>query len=247
MLPNIFELPISDDDRSDLYKIDLVMNKILNLNSSLSNSQYNLSKLQNTKLSNNFHVCNQMECKCKKNSENINLKSNNLQYNQMQKNEFQNVRMRNMQFKKNYFQKNQFFINDLSEDDRFNPSIDINQIILKKEREPLKKSYQTIKGIWNHEEDEKLIQAVKETYPLVWEIIASKVPGRSPIQCKERWLYRLHPDINKAKFEKWEDDIIINERAKMGNSWTYISTKLKGRTSCAVKNRWYSVLRYIKA
>lgn len=66
-----------------------------------------------------------------------------------------------------------------------------------------------VKGFWNKEEDEKLIAAVSETKPCVWEIVASKVPGRTPIQCKERWLYRLHPNVNKNKFEKWEDDIII--------------------------------------
>ncbi|KAK8841722.1 hypothetical protein M9Y10_026667 [Tritrichomonas musculus] len=118
-----------------------------------------------------------------------------------------------------------------------------NQNLITIEPQRDKKIIEPIKGIWSHEEDEKLKAAVMETSPIVWEIIASKVPGRSPIQCKERWLYRLHPDVNKAKFEKWEDDLIISERKKIGNSWTYISTKLKGRTSCAVKNRWYSVLR----
>jgi hypothetical protein len=49
--------------------------------------------------------------------------------------------------------------------------------------------------------------------------------------------------IKRGKFEKWEDDIIILERERIGNHWCHIADKLPGRTSSAIKNRWYSVLR----
>jgi hypothetical protein len=49
--------------------------------------------------------------------------------------------------------------------------------------------------------------------------------------------------IKKVKFEKWEDEVIILERERIGNHWSHIADKLSGRTSSAVKNRWYSVLR----
>ena len=99
------------------------------------------------------------------------------------------------------------------------------------------------KGTWTQEEDQLLINAVSHQSPIVWDSISQLVPGRTAIQCKERWLYRLHPEIKKTRFEKWEDELIITERNKFGNHWTLIATKLPGRTSCAVKNRWYSVLR----
>ncbi|KAK8900179.1 hypothetical protein M9Y10_002502 [Tritrichomonas musculus] len=99
-----------------------------------------------------------------------------------------------------------------------------------------------LKGSWSLEEDQKLREAVANCDPIIWDVIAEKVPGRSAIQCKERWLYRLHPEVKKTRFEKWEDDLIISERNRVGNHWTLISNKLPGRTSCAVKNRWYSVL-----
>lgn len=100
-----------------------------------------------------------------------------------------------------------------------------------------------LKGSWSLEEDTRLREAVANCDPILWDIVAEKVPGRSAIQCKERWLYRLHPEVKKTRFEKWEDDLIIKERNRVGNHWTLISNKLPGRTSCAVKNRWYSVLR----
>ena len=99
------------------------------------------------------------------------------------------------------------------------------------------------KGAWSFEEDEMLRAAVSNCDPILWDVVAESVPGRTAIQCKERWLYRLHPEVKKTRFEKWEDDIIINERNRVGNHWTLIANKLPGRTSCAVKNRWYSVLR----
>ena len=101
----------------------------------------------------------------------------------------------------------------------------------------------TVKGSWSQKEDQLLRFAVSNCHPILWDVVAEQVPGRSAIQCKERWLYRLHPEVKKTRFEKWEDDLIIKERSIHGNHWTLISNKLPGRTSCAVKNRWYSVLR----
>ena len=100
------------------------------------------------------------------------------------------------------------------------------------------------KGIWNAEEDEALRQAISMVKGNIsWEDISKKVPGRNPKQCRERWLYRLCPGVNKTPFQKWEDELIVIERQKIGNHWTAIASKLPGRTSYAVKNRWYTVLR----
>jgi hypothetical protein len=73
--------------------------------------------------------------------------------------------------------------------------------------------------------------------------VATLIPGRTPTQCRERWMFRIGPGLNKAPFQDWEDELIIKEREKLGNHWTSIAGKLPGRTSCAVKSRWYSVLK----
>ena len=102
-----------------------------------------------------------------------------------------------------------------------------------------------VKGLWSREEDEMLRKAVEGMSPIVWDVVAEKVPGRNAIQCRDRWRYRLCPEVKKTRFEGWEDVVIMREQKRIGNRWTLIANKLPGRTACAVKNRWYSVLRNV--
>ncbi|OHS96931.1 hypothetical protein TRFO_02059 [Tritrichomonas foetus] len=103
------------------------------------------------------------------------------------------------------------------------------------------------KGPWTTTEDKLLLDSMASfSGHICWEELSKRIPGRSAKQCRERWQFRLHPDVNKAPFEPWEDEMIINERVIMGNHWTQIASKLPGRTSCSVKNRWYTVLRHRK-
>ena len=100
-----------------------------------------------------------------------------------------------------------------------------------------------VKGTWSLEEDEALRNAVSGSKPIFWDVVAKAVRGRTPKQCRERWMYRLQPELKKTPFEKWEDDLIFEQKKKIGNRWTQIALQLPGRTSCSVKNRWYTVLR----
>ena len=102
------------------------------------------------------------------------------------------------------------------------------------------------KGAWSPEEDQLLIDAMKDLNPVVWDVVAEKVPGRTPIQCRERWQFRLCPGVDKTKFQRWEDVLILKEQRRLGNKWTLIANKLPGRTVCSVKNRWYLYLRHLK-
>jgi hypothetical protein len=108
---------------------------------------------------------------------------------------------------------------------------------------PLMDGVLVMRGAWSLNEDTLLRSAVTRFGAGQWDIIAAVIPGRSANQCRERWNFRISPGLNKGPFEKWEDDLIIEERERYGNHWTLISSHLPGRTSCAVKNRWYSVLR----
>jgi hypothetical protein len=98
-------------------------------------------------------------------------------------------------------------------------------------------------GSWRDSEDELLRNAVSTHGDSQWDSIALAVPGRTPTQCRERWVFRISPGLNKNPFERWEDELIVRERNRVGNHWTLIADQLPGRTSCAVKNRWYSSLR----
>ena len=107
------------------------------------------------------------------------------------------------------------------------------------------KQHKVGKGPWTTTEDKLLLDSMASfSGHICWEELSKRIPGRSAKQCRERWQFRLHPDVNKAPFEPWEDELIINERVNMGNHWTQIAAKLPGRTSCSVKNRWYTVLRH---
>jgi hypothetical protein len=99
------------------------------------------------------------------------------------------------------------------------------------------------RGTWTTAEDDLLRQAVKSLGTTHWDQVAALVKRRTATQCRERWTFRLSPGLKKTPFEKWEDDLIIAQREKIGNHWTAIANSLPGRTSCAVKNRWYTVLR----
>lgn len=106
------------------------------------------------------------------------------------------------------------------------------------------KTEKKAKGPWTIAEDKLLLDSMASfSGHICWEELSKMIPGRSAKQCRERWQYRLHPDVNKSPFEPWEDELIIFERNHNGSNWSYIASKLPGRTSCAVKNRWYTVLR----
>jgi hypothetical protein len=99
------------------------------------------------------------------------------------------------------------------------------------------------RGFWRKSEDEQLRLAVEKYGTNQWDSVALAVVGRTPTQCRERWTFRISPGLNKAPFSPVEDEIIVRERERLGNRWTLIARQLQGRSSCAVKNRWYSELR----
>ena len=100
---------------------------------------------------------------------------------------------------------------------------------------------------WSEKEDALLTAAVEvfQGKDIRWEVVAKGVPTRNMKQCRERWEFHLNPGIKKDPFEQWEDDLIIAQQHALGNRWTVIAEKLPGRTSSAVKNRWYTVLKKV--
>jgi hypothetical protein len=99
------------------------------------------------------------------------------------------------------------------------------------------------RGAWTPQEDVLLTTAVAQLGPRRWVAIAKFVQSRTPKQCRERWFDRIAPGIRREPFEPWEDAIIRESQGEMGNHWSRIAQRIPGRSSCAVKNRWYSGLR----
>ena len=100
-----------------------------------------------------------------------------------------------------------------------------------------------MKGPWNKDEDYKLKQLVEMYGAKRWSLIARQLNGRIGKQCRERWYNQLDPSINKQKWTKKEDDMILQLHIKYGNKWSLISKELQGRTDNAVKNRFNGTIK----
>lgn len=68
------------------------------------------------------------------------------------------------------------------------------------------------------EEDEALIEKVKEFGDKAWAKIASKLGyGRTGKQCRERFHNHLRPDIKKGSWTLEEEKLLEDAHMRLGN------------------------------
>ncbi|KAI9905140.1 hypothetical protein PsorP6_013430 [Peronosclerospora sorghi] len=103
-----------------------------------------------------------------------------------------------------------------------------------------------VKGHWSPHEDE-LLRRLVATEQKNWGDVASKIPGRTSKQCRERWHNHLDPQIVRGAYTPEEDRLILEAQARLGNRWSVIAAMLPGRTEDAVKIRWKSHCRVWRA
>lgn len=94
------------------------------------------------------------------------------------------------------------------------------------------------RGRWLAEEDTRLKWAVSVYGPRGWKNIAAHVPGRSDVQCRERWCNVLDPSV---KIDEWspEEDAKLEELVvKYGrHRWAAVGAEL-GRTDNQCFRHW---------
>ena len=93
-------------------------------------------------------------------------------------------------------------------------------------------------------EDEILQKLVERSGTNIdWSAIASKIPGRTARQCRERFERFVNPEINRNPWTPEEDELLRQKQNELGNKWALISKFLPGRTDMNIKNRYNQLQR----
>lgn len=108
------------------------------------------------------------------------------------------------------------------------------------------------KGKWTAEEDELLRFAVsfhgsEKSDKRDWCLICRWVPGRTDVQCRERWMNILSPELKAEPFTPEEDERLCELLSAMNVdavSWAAVQAKhFPGRTDSQIRRRWKMLAR----
>ncbi|KAI3735603.1 hypothetical protein L6452_15110 [Arctium lappa] len=97
-------------------------------------------------------------------------------------------------------------------------------------------------GKWAPDEDKRLKIAVRLFGAKNWYKIARFVPGRTQVQCRERWVNCLDPSLNMNEWTEEEDLKLKEAIAEHGYSWSRIAACIPPRTDSQCRRRWKVLL-----
>lgn len=93
-------------------------------------------------------------------------------------------------------------------------------------------------GRWNPDEDQRLIVATMLFGPRNWKKIAQFVPGRTQVQCRERWVNSLDPSVKRSEWTEQEDLRLEAAIKEHGYCWSKVAAVLPSRTDNQCWRRW---------
>lgn len=96
------------------------------------------------------------------------------------------------------------------------------------------------------QEDDLLKTLVQQEGPHKWSKIASKMPGRTAKQCRDRFQNYLNPSLKNGQWTVEEDQLLFQKIAEYGKKWKLISKFFPNRSHNNVKNR-YNSRKYMKS
>jgi hypothetical protein len=104
------------------------------------------------------------------------------------------------------------------------------------------------KGKWKADEIAKL-KAVASELGKDWVRVAARMPGRTNMQCRERWNSCLTDTIdettarnNKGLWSGEEEAKLISAVKNLGNDWVRVAAMVPGRTNAQCHQRWVNIL-----
>lgn len=93
-------------------------------------------------------------------------------------------------------------------------------------------------GRWTPDEDKRLKVAVMLFGPKTWNKIAQFVPGRTQVQCRERWVNTLDPSLNWNSWSEEEDLKLKAAISEHGYCWSKVAACVPRRTDNQCWRRW---------
>ena len=87
-------------------------------------------------------------------------------------------------------------------------------------------------------EDQLLTVAVEIHNQTSWNDIAQCVPGKTPKQCRDRWVNYLRPTLKFGPWTAQEDQLLLSIVNKNGTHWSNMKKFFPNRSTNALKNRW---------
>lgn len=91
---------------------------------------------------------------------------------------------------------------------------------------------------FSKEDDIQLIMLVNEFGTLNWSEIASRMEGRNPRQCRERWNNYVNPDLIPRDWTPQEDYLLELKYLELGPKWHVIASFFKNRSVNNIRSRW---------